>query len=307
MQFRFPHSHLLGTDQLTADDISVIFTLAEKQRKSIDSKQYPPVSTPGLRVVLAFFEDSTRTRVSFEKAAQRIGAECVVFSASGSSVSKGESLTDTMLTLEAMGTDVFVVRHREDGVIHDIANTVNASCINAGDGRSNHPTQALLDAFSLYRAGVDFRGFKVGILGDVKHSRVARSNVQLLQTLGAECFMYGPPELMPEDDVFKAVQQVGSINELVECTDAVIVLRIQKERMQETVLSSLSEYAEHYCLQPKHLQHKPDLHVLHPGPMNREIEIATAVADGPNSLILEQVRNGVAIRMALLNLLGEWH
>lgn len=304
MQIRLSHPHLLGTDQLSADDISSIFSIADIQRASIDSPENQAILVPEKRIVLAFFEDSTRTRLSFEKAAYRVGAECVSFSSSGSSVSKGETLLDTVLTLEAMGTDVFVVRHREDKLIHTLSEHVPASFINAGDGKSNHPTQALLDAFTLYREGVNFNGLRVGILGDVEHSRVARSNVQLLHTLGARCAMFGPPELMPKDSLFADVEQVSSMQELVEFSDAIIVLRIQKERMQDTVLSSLDEYAELYCLREQHIAAKPQVLVLHPGPMNRDVEIASQVADGPQSRVLEQVRNGVAIRMALLTMLG---
>ena len=271
----------------------------------------------GRTVVNLFFEDSTRTRISFEAAAKRLSADVINFSVKGSSVAKGESLKDTALTLEAMGADAVVIRHSASGAPHRLAGWVRGSVINAGDGAHEHPTQALLDAFTIRRrfgrgagagsgngAGEALDGLRVTIVGDVLHSRVARSNVWLLHTLGAEVALVAPPTLLPVaiDDWPCSVSY--DLDAALPKSDVVMMLRIQQERMNAAYFPSVREYSRRYGLDMARLRQLPDeAIVMHPGPMNRGVEIAAEVADSPRSTIVEQVTNGVSVRMAVLYLL----
>lgn len=273
---------------------------------------------PSLRTALAgrtvctlFFEPSTRTRSSFQIAAQKLGADVLVFDASTSSTSKGETALDTMKNLEAMGVHGFVVRHKEDGAVAALAAQVRpgTALVNAGDGRIAHPTQGLLDMLTLRQAkGSDFSQLKVAIVGDVKHSRVARTDLHALRTLGmGEIRVCGPSTLLPDDTTLAGCTVTDDLDSALEGVDAVMMLRLQRERMEEGLVGSLADYHRDYGLTAKRLKRAaPDAVVLHPGPMNRGVEIDDDVADGPQSLILRQVSNGVAARMAVLEvLLGE--
>jgi aspartate carbamoyltransferase catalytic subunit len=297
--------HLLGIDDLGAEGIGEVLRLADSFLE-VTRRDIPKV--PALRgktVVSMFYEDSTRTRLSFETAAKRLSADTMTFSAGSSSLRKGESLLDTVRTVEAMGIDAIVVRHKSSGVPQRIAGWIDASIINAGDGWHEHPTQALLDAFTLRRhRGDSFAGMKVAIVGDVKHSRVARSNVKALSALGAEVTLVGPPTLMPPDLEGWPVKVSYDLDEVLPDSDVLYVLRIQRERQQEALFPSLREYATRYGVTSERLARLPaDSLVMHPGPTNRGVEIDALVADDPRSVINEQVANGVAVRMAVLYLL----
>ena len=297
--------HLLGIDDLGADGIGEVLRLADSFLE-VTRRDIPKV--PALRgktVVSMFYEDSTRTRLSFETAAKRLSADTMNFAAGSSSLRKGESLLDTVRTVEAMGIDAIVVRHRSSGVPQRIAGWIDASIINAGDGWHEHPTQALLDAFTLRRhRGDSFAGMRVTIVGDIKHSRVARSNVKALSALGADVTLVGPPTLMPPDLEGWPVTVSYDLDEVLPGTDVLYVLRIQRERQSEALFPSLREYATRYGITTERLARLPaDALVMHPGPTNRGVEIDALVADDPRSVINEQVANGVAVRMAVLYLL----
>jgi aspartate carbamoyltransferase catalytic subunit len=297
--------HLLGIDDLGADGIGEVLRIADSFLE-VTRRDIPKV--PALRgktVVSMFYEDSTRTRLSFETAAKRLSADTMTFSAGSSSLRKGESLLDTVRTVEAMGIDAIVVRHRSSGVPQRIAGWIDASIVNAGDGWHEHPTQALLDAFTLRRhRGDSFAGMKVAIVGDIKHSRVARSNVKALSALGAAVTLVGPPTLMPPDLEGWPVTVSYDIDDVLPTTDVLYVLRIQRERQQEALFPSLREYAARYGITSERLARLPaDALVMHPGPTNRGVEIDALVADDPRSVINEQVANGVAVRMAVLYML----
>jgi aspartate carbamoyltransferase catalytic subunit len=297
--------HLLGIDDLGADGIGEVLRLADSFLE-VTRRDIPKV--PALRgktVVSMFYEDSTRTRLSFETAAKRLSADTMTFSAGSSSLRKGESLLDTVRTVEAMGIDAIVVRHRSSGVPQRIAGWIDASIVNAGDGWHEHPTQALLDCFTLRRhRGDSFAGMRVSIVGDIKHSRVARSNVRALSALGADVTLVGPPTLMPPDLEGWPVTVSYDIDEVLPTTDVLYVLRIQRERQQEALFPSLREYATRYGITVERMARLPgDAIVMHPGPTNRGVEIDALVADDPRSVINEQVANGVAVRMAVLYML----
>jgi len=297
--------HLLGIDDLGAEGIGEVLRLADSFLE-VTRRDIPKV--PALRgktVVSMFYEDSTRTRLSFETAAKRLSADTMTFSAGSSSLRKGESLLDTVRTVEAMGIDAIVVRHKSSGVPQRIAGWIDASIINAGDGWHEHPTQALLDAFTLRRhRGDSFAGMKVAIVGDIKHSRVARSNVKALSALGAEVTLVGPPTLMPPDLEGWPVTVSYDLDEVLPAADVLYVLRIQRERQQEALFPSLREYAARYGITTERMARLPsDALVMHPGPTNRGVEIDALVADDPRSVINEQVANGVAVRMAVLYML----
>lgn len=259
----------------------------------------------GKAVCTLFFEASTRTRTSFQLAATRLGADAINFDASTSSTTKGETAIDTLKTIEAMGVHGFVIRHKTDGAVAALAEVANpaTALINAGDGRSAHPTQGLLDMLTLQQAkGDDFATLKVLIVGDVRHSRVARSDLHALRSLGTKDIrICGPQALLPADDTLRGCTVVHDFDAALEGVDAVMMLRLQRERMQEGLINSLDDYHRDYGLTVERLRRAaPDAVVLHPGPMNRGVEISDAVADGPQSLILQQVANGVAMRMAVL-------
>jgi aspartate carbamoyltransferase catalytic subunit len=260
----------------------------------------------GRTVVNLFFEASTRTRTSFEVAQKRLSADTINIAASGSSVVKGETLADTVRNLEAMAPDVIVVRHQSAGAGHLVARLCRARVINAGDGMHEHPTQALLDALTIRERKGTIKGLKVSIIGDLLHSRVLRSNVLLLRALGADVSVCGPATMMLPDMARLGVRATTSIDEAVEGADVVMLLRIQLERMRGYFFPSLREYFQLFGMTAERLQRaKPDAIIMHPGPMNRGVEIASDVADGPCSVILEQVANGVAVRMAVLYLLAD--
>ena len=294
--------HLLSIADLERSELERLLELTESFSE-VTQRDIPKV--PALRgkvVVSLFYEDSTRTRISFETAAKRLSADVMNFSVGSSSVSKGESLLDTVRTIEAMGVDALVVRHRAAGAPHRIAEWVDASVVNAGDGRHEHPTQALLDVFTLRRhRGPDLSGLRVAIVGDIKYSRVARSDVHALHTLGADIRLVAPPTLLPESLVGWPVTATSDLDDVLDDIDVVMLLRIQRERQADAVFPNLREYTARYGLTTERAARlKPDVVVMHPGPLNRGVEIAAEVADGPASVITQQVRNGVAVRMAVL-------
>ena len=300
--------HLLSVDDLgNRAGIEATLDLTDS---FVEVMQRDIPKVPALRgktVVSLFYEDSTRTRLSFETAARRLSADTMTFSVSTSSVKKGESLLDTVHTIEAMGVDAIVVRHPAAGAPHRVASWTDASVVNAGDGRHEHPTQALLDAFTLRRhRGPSLDGCRVAIVGDVRHSRVARSNVKALHALGCELVLVGPPTLMPERLDAWPVTVSSDLDDVLADVDVVYLLRIQLERLDAARFPSIREYAQRWGLTAERAARlKPDTFVMHPGPMNRGVEIAGEVADSARSLITEQVANGVAVRMAVLwTLLG---
>ena len=294
--------HLLGIEDL--DETSALQLLSTAEAFYEVSRR-PVRKVPTLRgktIINVFFEASTRTRTSFELAGKRLSADVVNIGGSSSSTSKGESLRDTVATLDAMHADVIVLRHSVSGAPHYIARSTRSAVVNAGDGMHQHPTQALLDAFTIRRhKGPDLRGRTVVICGDIQHSRVARSNALLLRLLGAEVRFAGPRTLLPHRSEALGVRVFDRIEPALEGADVVMVLRIQKERLNAALLPSLREYARTFGLNARRLAlAKPDAIVMHPGPMNRGLEISEDVADGPQSVILNQVEAGVAVRMAVL-------
>jgi aspartate carbamoyltransferase catalytic subunit len=298
--------HLLSAGDLTRADAELILQTAEELRSLADR---PIKKLPALRgrtIVNLFFEDSTRTRISFEAAAKRLSADVINFAAKGSSLSKGESLKDTALTLEAMGADAVVIRHWASGAPHLLANSGWSRCsvVNAGDGTHEHPTQALLDAFTLWRHLGNLDGRRVAIVGDVLHSRVARSNALLLNTLGAQVTLVAPPTLLPVGVESWDVETSYDMDGVLPKTDAVMMLRVQRERMNAAFFPSAREYSRRYGLDSRRMATLQDhALVMHPGPMIRGMEITADVADSDRSVIVEQVTNGVAVRMAVLYLL----
>ena len=297
--------HLLGIAGLAPDEITLILDTTEAM-KEIGGRAVKKVPTlRGRTVVNLFFEASTRTRTSFEIAEKRLSADTLSIATATSSVTKGESLLDTVHNLEAMSPDMIVMRHGSSGAPHLLARTCRSAIINAGDGMHEHPTQALLDAFTIREHKGRLAGLKIAIVGDLLHSRVLRSNVLLLNTMGAEVWACGPATLMPSGFDRFGVRATTSVDEAVEGADVVMVLRIQHERMHGHFIPSVREYFTLFGLTPERMgRAAPDVIVMHPGPMNRGVEIDSAVADGPFSVILEQVSNGLAVRMAVLYLLS---
>jgi len=296
---------LLGLEDLSAEEILSILDTARTFREVLDRPIPKVPSLRGLTAANLFFEASTRTRLSFELAEKRLSADTVNFQTSGSSVSKGESLKDTARNIEAMGIHLVVIRHQASGAPHYLARNLDAGVINAGDGTHEHPTQGLLDIFTIRERRGSIAGLRVAILGDIAHSRVARSNIWGLIKLGASVTVAGPPTMMPLDVERFGVTVARSVDEAIEGADVVNILRIQLERQRSTLYSSLREYARVYGVTSERLKRaKPDVTVMHPGPMNRGVEIAQDVADGKHSVILQQVTNGVAVRMAVLYLLA---
>jgi aspartate carbamoyltransferase catalytic subunit len=302
--------HLLSAADLSHDEAVLILDTAAELAAVTDRSVKKLPTLRGLTVVNLFFEDSTRTRISFEVAAKRLSADVINFAAKGSSVSKGESLKDTALTLEAMGADAVVIRHWASGAPHRLATSgwIGGSVINAGDGTHEHPTQALLDSFTLrhhLRDGQgDLTGVRLAIVGDILHSRVARSNVLLLQTLGAEVTLVAPPTLMPYGVESWPCRYSYNLDDVLPNLDAVMMLRVQGERMQAAYFPSALEYSRLYGLDARRLALLPGhAIVLHPGPMNRGMEISADVADSPRAVMVEQVTNGVNVRMAVMYLL----
>jgi aspartate carbamoyltransferase catalytic subunit len=312
--------HLISAADLTRDDALLILDTADELARVSDRPIKKLPTLRGRTVVNLFFEDSTRTRISFEAAAKRLSADVINFSAKGSSVAKGESLKDTALTLEAMGADAVVIRHSASGAPSRLAGWVRGTVVNAGDGSHEHPTQALLDAFTIRRKfgrsagpgpgsggsapGGALDGLRVTIVGDVLHSRVARSNVLLLDTLGAEVTLVAPPTLLP---VAVGAWPAGvsyDLDSALPKSDVVMMLRVQQERMNAAYFPSVREYSRRYGLDAARMAQLPEQAIImHPGPMNRGVEIAAEVADSARSTIVEQVANGVSVRMAVLYLL----
>jgi aspartate carbamoyltransferase catalytic subunit len=296
--------HLLSAADLDRDTaLLVLDTAAEMAGVSTrEVKKLPTLR--GRTVVNLFYEDSTRTRISFEAAAKRLSADVINFSAKGSSVSKGESLKDTALTLQAMGADAVVIRHSESGAPHRLAQWIDGTVVNAGDGTHAHPTQARLDAFTLRSRLGRLEGLRVAIVGDVLHSRVARSNVLLLHTLGADVTLVAPPTLLPVGVDAWPCDVSYDLDAVLPKCDVVMMLRVQRERMSASYFPTVREYSRRYGLDLRRLTALPEhAIVMHPGPMVRGMEIAPAVADSPRSTIVEQVSNGVSVRMAVLYLL----
>ncbi len=299
--------HLLSLETLPR---AALVALLDRAQAFLDHQggADPRSALTGTAVCTLFFEPSTRTRLSFQRAAQRLGADVLGFDASTSSTSKGETALDTLRNIEAMGVRGFVVRHREDGAAAMLAAAAQpgTAVVNAGDGRSAHPTQGLLDVLSLRQAkGADFSRLKVAIVGDIRHSRVARSELHALRTLGiGEVRACGPASLLPDDATLDGCTVGNDLDAALDGVDAVFMLRLQRERMEEGLVPSLEGYHRDYGLTAARLRRAaPDAVVLHPGPMNRGVEISDEVADGPQSLVLKQVTNGVAVRMAVLETL----
>jgi aspartate carbamoyltransferase catalytic subunit len=310
--------HLIAAADLSRDDALLILDTAEELARISDRPIKKLPTLRGRTVVNLFFEDSTRTRISFEAAGKRLSADVINFSAKGSSVAKGESLKDTALTLEAMGADAVVIRHMASGAPHRLAGWIQGHVVNAGDGTHEHPTQALLDAFTIRRrlrgspaggaghtsptGGLD--GIRVAIVGDVLHSRVARSNIALLNTLGAEVTVVAPPTLLPLAVDGWSCEVSYDLDAVLPKTDVIMMLRVQQERMNAAYFPSVREYSRRYGLDTARMAALPEhAIVMHPGPMNRGVEIAAEVADSPRATIMEQVANGVSVRMAVLYLL----
>ena len=302
----FPHRHLLGIEQLRPEEITTILDLAEEYvALNRGDKKHSDVLS-GLTQINMFFENSTRTQASFELAGKRLGADVMNMAMQASSVKKGETLIDTALTLNAMHPDLLVVRHPHSGAVDLLAQKVNCAVLNAGDGRHEHPTQALLDALTIRRAKGRLQRLSIAICGDIAHSRVARSNIMLLGKMENRIRLIGPPTLMPSGIEEFGVEVFDNMDEGLKDVDVVMMLRLQKERMDGGFIPSEREYYHRYGLDAEKLSHaKPDAIVMHPGPMNRGVEIDSDIADDINrSVIQEQVEMGVAVRMAAMDLLA---
>jgi len=305
-QFKWHHKHLLGLRELSAEEITYILDTAEgfQQISTRSVKKAPPLR--GKVVVNLFFEDSTRTRNSFALAASRLSADVIEFTKKASSVSKGETLLDTAKNLEAMGIDIVVVRHSAGGAPRFLSRSINACVVNAGDGFCEHPTQALLDVYTIRKLKGTLEGLKIAIVGDIAHSRVARSDMWAMTKLGAEVIFVGPPTLMPAQVERLPVTVSYSLDDVIEKVDVINMLRIQFERLGGNPFPSVREYSHYFGLTVERMKRaKPDIMVMHPGPINRGLEIESEVADGGNSVILEQVKNGLAVRMAVLFLVNQ--
>lgn len=305
-RFVWRRKHLLALRELSLEELNHIFTTADGfepiSRRSI--KKAPALR--GKVVVNLFFEDSTRTRNSFSLAAGRLSADVIQFTATSSSISKGETLRDTARNLEALGIDIVVIRHSASGAPHLLSQCIDAGIINAGDGYHEHPTQGLLDIFTIRQLRGDLAGLKVAIVGDIAHSRVARSNIWGLHKLGAEVYLVGPPTLMPAAADQLPVTVCHNFDEIIGQMDVFNMLRVQFERMKSQVFPSVREYSRLFGLTKERMKRaKKDVIVMHPGPINRGVELDSDVADGPNSTILRQVTNGVTIRMAVLFLINQ--
>jgi aspartate carbamoyltransferase catalytic subunit len=303
--------HLLSTEDLTAEQAIALLDLADEMALVNEREVKKLPTLRGKTVVNLFFEDSTRTRVSFELAAKRLSADLINFSAKGSSVSKGESLKDTALTLAAGGVDAFVIRHSASGAPFNLAHNgwTNVPVVNAGDGTHEHPTQALLDAMTMRQRlhgmantrGKNLDGVRVAIVGDILHSRVARSNLHLLKTLGADVTLVAPPTLMPRTDAFATRHSFDFDEVLAQPLDVVMMLRVQSERMNAAFFSNEREYSRNWGLTSERFEKlSSETVIMHPGPMNRGLEICSEAADSPQSAILQQVANGISVRMAVL-------
>jgi len=305
-QFKWDRKHLLGLRDLSAEEITYILDMAKgfEQISTRSIKKAPPLR--GKVVVNLFFEDSTRTRNSFALAASRLSADVIEFTQKTSSVSKGETLLDTARNLEAMGIDILVIRHGAGGTARLLSRNINACVVNAGDGFCEHPTQGLLDVYTIRKIKGTLEGLKIAIVGDIAHSRVARSDMWAMTKLGAEVIFVGPPTLMPSRANRLPVKVCYSLDEVIEEVDVINMLRIQFERLGGNPFPSIREYSHYFGLTVERMKKaKPNMLVMHPGPINRGLEIESEVADGENSVILEQVKNGLAVRMAVLFLVNQ--
>lgn len=300
-QVSLRNKDILELQSMSQAEMELIMTTAQEMKTIIDRDIKKVATLRGKSIINLFFEASTRTRTSFELAGKYLGADVVNITTSSSSVTKGESLRDTLLTVEAMGVDVIVMRHEAEGAAHFAAKTVKPVIINAGDGSHEHPTQGLLDMFTINEAKGRIAGLKVAIVGDILHSRVARSNIWGLTQMGAEVHLAGPSTLLPRDIEQLGVKVYNRVEEALDGADVVNVLRIQRERQQKGLFPSAREYARIFGINAKRLAlAKPDALLMHPGPMNRGLEIAPDIAYGEQSAIQEQVKNGLAVRMAIL-------
>jgi aspartate carbamoyltransferase catalytic subunit len=305
-QFRWQRKHLLGLRELSAEEITYILDTAKgfEQISTRSVKKAPTLR--GKVVVNLFFEDSTRTRNSFALAASRLSADIIEFTRKASSVSKGETLLDTAKNLEAMGIDIVVIRHNAGGAPKFLSRNINACVINAGDGFCEHPTQGLLDVYTIRKLKGTLEGLKIAIVGDIAHSRVARSCLWAMTKLGAEVIFVGPPTLMPAQVNRLPVSVSYCLDEVIEKVDVINMLRIQFERLGGNPFPSVREYSHYFGLTAERMKRaKPDIMVMHPGPINRGLEMESEVADGRHSVILEQVKNGLAVRMAVLFLVNQ--
>jgi len=295
---------ILGLEEMSAEEINLILETARSMREIMQRKIKKVPALRGRSVLNLFYEPSTRTKASFELAQKYMSSDAVSVAGTSSSLVKGETLKDTVRNVEVMGVECVIMRHPVSGSSHYLARNVEASVINAGDGMHEHPTQGLLDMFTIWEHKGRLEELKVVIVGDIRHSRVARSNLWGLQKMGAEVVVAGPPTMMPPDlDVF-GVKHFTSIEEAVADADVVMALRLQQERQESGFFPSMREYAETYGLNSKRLEHtREDLLIMHPGPINRGVELSSDLADGPRSVIMDQVAAGVAVRMALLYLL----
>lgn len=305
-QIIWQRKHLLGLRDLTAEEIGFILDTAKgfEQISTRSVKKAPPLR--GKVVVNLFFEDSTRTRTSFTLAASRLSADVIEFTEKVSSISKGETLLDTAKNLEAMGIDIVVIRHSAAGAPKLLSRNINACVINAGDGYCEHPTQGLLDVYTIAKHKSSLKGLKIAIVGDIAHSRVARSDMWAMTKLGAEVIFVAPPTLMPPQVAKLPVKISYSLDDVIDKVDVINMLRIQFERLGGNPFPSVREYSHYFGLTAERMKKaKPDILVMHPGPINRGLEIESEVADGKNSVILEQVKNGLAVRMAVLFLVNQ--
>jgi aspartate carbamoyltransferase catalytic subunit len=305
-EYQFPHRHLLGLADYSRQDILYVLEQAKSFREILDR---PVPKIPTLRdktIVNLFYENSTRTRLSFELAQKRMGADVVNFSASTSSTKKGESLKDTIRNISSMKIDMVVVRHESPGVPHFLTQCVDAAILNAGDGAHEHPTQALLDMFTMQQLHPDLTGKKIAIIGDISHSRVVRSNIIGLTRVGAKVVICGPKTFMPRFVEDMGVEISYSLEETLAWCDVAMALRIQLERQDHAteLFPSLREYHDRFGIKMSHLEKYPDFRIMHPGPINRGVELESDVADSDRAVILDQVTNGVAVRMAVLYLLS---
>ncbi|MDE2730563.1 MAG: aspartate carbamoyltransferase catalytic subunit [Bacteroidota bacterium] len=298
------HRHLLGLSTYSAPEIGLILETAREFREVLERPIRQVPTLRGYTVANLFFEPSTRTRLSFELAEKRLSAESVSFTRSGSSLTKGESLRDTARNIEAMKVDLAVIRHTSPGAAHFLTRCIEARVINAGDGAHEHPTQALLDLLTMSEHFPSFEDLRVSIIGDIAHSRVARSNIFGLTTLGASVTLCAPPTLLPVRVEELGVRTTSHLEEALDGCDVAMALRIQRERFGASLLPSLREYAIRFGLRMRHLREHPDMIVMHPGPINRGVEVDYDVADHERAVILDQVTNGVAVRMAVLYLLA---
>ncbi|MGL4241215.1 MAG: aspartate carbamoyltransferase catalytic subunit [Beijerinckiaceae bacterium] len=303
--YLFPHKHLLGIEGLSRPDIEALLAMADEEVSTSRQIEKKKTTLRGRTQINLFFEPSTRTQASFELAGKRLGADVMNMSVANSSAKKGETLIDTAMTLNAMRPDLIIVRHHAAGAVQLLSRKVDCSVINAGDGAHEHPTQALLDALTIKRAKGRIEGLTVAICGDILHSRVARSNMICLAALGARVRLVGPPTLMPAGIERFGFPIFHDMREGIRDADIVMMLRLQRERMHGSFIPSTKEYFRYFGLDEEKLAvAKPDALVMHPGPMNRGVEISTDVADGAQSLIREQVEMGVAVRMAVLEALA---